>query len=232
MGTDIHINDFIALLQHCLPGAGLDFQAIPGCKGLELLLIEPGYDVRGLSQQQIDCLRDDPPYWILCWASGRAMAQALLDRKVDVRDKVVVDFGAGSGIVGIAAKLAGAREVFACDVDDNCCQLTRLNALRNNVELRIVTGLEQINVPVDLVLAADVLYEKENLRFLDLMLGVSDRVLVADSRLKRMPDERFEHYETSVTTSFPDYGEAKANNEVKFYRSRAGSGSSINRIPE
>ena len=224
MQSDIAINEFRTLLQRYLPGAGLDFQVIPGCKGLELLLIEPGYEVRGLTQQQIDCLSDDPPYWILCWASGRAMAQALLDRKLDVRDKVVVDFGAGSGIVGIAAKMAGAREVFACDVDDASCQLTRLNAERNKIELNVVTGLEQIEIPVDRVLAADVLYEKANLRFLDLMLGVSDQVVIADSRLKTMPDERFEHYETVVTTSFPDYGEAKANNEVKFYRSWSGSG--------
>ncbi|MBA53119.1 MAG: methyltransferase [Pseudomonadales bacterium] len=219
------INDFLNILQHYLPDAGLGFQVVPDCQGLELLLIEPGFDVRDLTQHQIERLSDDPPYWIFCWASGRALAQALMDGRVDVRNKVIADFGTGSGIVAIAAKLAGARQVFACDIDEICCQLTRLNAAHNKVDISIVTGLEQIGVPVDMVLAADVLYEKENLRFLDRMLEVADDVIIADSRLKSMPDQRFTHFDTSNTTSFPDYGEAKANNEVKFYCSRGRSGS-------
>ncbi len=130
-----------------------------------------------------------------------------------------MDFGAGSGVVGIAAKMAGAKKVYACDIDDTCCRLAQLNAEHNGVEVSVVRAVEAVEEPLDLVLAADVLYEKENLRFLDLMLGVCNDVLLADSRLKSMPDCRFNHFETIFTTSFPDYGEAKANNEVKLYRS-------------
>ena len=217
-------SEFSLLLQQQLPGAMLAFQDVPGCKGLALLLIQPGYDIRGLTQEQIECLSDDPPYWIFCWASGRAMALALMGGELDVRNKVVVDFGAGSGVVAIAAKLAGARKVYACDIDLTCCQLTALNAHRNQVDINIISNLDDINEPIDLILAADVLYEKQNLQFLDWMLAACPNVVVADSRLKSMPDLRFSHFMTITTTSFPDYGEAKANNEVKFYRAGKESG--------
>lgn len=206
------------LLQAYLPGAILGYSQLPDCRGLQLLLIEAGFDDSKLTQEQIELLSDDPPYWIFCWASGLALAKAILDGDIDVNGKVVADFGAGSGVVAIAAKMAGAARVYACDIDDVCCQLAELNAKRNDVELNIVKDLKEIKEPLDLVLAADVLYEKKNLVFLDRMLAACSRVIIADSRLKSMPDLRFQHVNTIYTTSFPDYREAKANNEVRLYR--------------
>ena len=219
-----NIKYFNGLLQSYLPAAELGFKAIPDCPGLELLLTQCPNIVASIDQKQIDQLSDNPPYWILCWASGRALASAILNADVEIRDKVVVDFGAGSGVVGIAAKLAGARTVYACDIDDDCCRLIQLNAEHNAVHVEIVSSLQAIEESVDLVLAADVLYEKKNLVFLDWMLGICNQVVIADSRLKSMPDDRFVHYETVITQSFPDYGEAKENNEVKLYRSTGWGG--------
>ena len=202
-----------------LPGAHLKYSELPDCGGLQLLLIEEGFDDSQLSVEQIERLGDDPPYWIFCWASGRAMAQLVLAGDIDVKGKVIADFGAGSGVVAIAAKLAGAKLVYACDIDNRCRELTTFNAKRNGVDIRVIGDMADIPEPVDMILAADVLYEKKNLVYLDLMLDTCKSVVIADSRLKTMPDARFTHFRTLNTTSFPDYQEAKANNEVKFYQS-------------
>ena len=45
---------------------------------------------------------------------------------------VVLDIGAGSGILAIAARLLGAREVFACDIDPVAVQVARANIERNS----------------------------------------------------------------------------------------------------
>ncbi len=58
----------------------------------------------------------------------------------DVRDKRVVDYGCGSGILGIAALRLGARSVVAIDHDPQALQATRANAERNRVEERLQTG--------------------------------------------------------------------------------------------
>jgi len=60
---------------------------------------------------------NNPHYWIFCWPSGKIMAELVLDNPGIVKDKVVLDFGSGSGIVAIAAKKAGAKHVIASDID-------------------------------------------------------------------------------------------------------------------
>ncbi len=52
-----------------------------------------------------------------------------------VAGKRVLDFGAGSGIAGIAAARAGALEVVACDLDPLALDACRANAALNGVEL-------------------------------------------------------------------------------------------------
>ena len=45
---------------------------------------------------------------------------------------VVLDIGTGSGILAIAARLLGAREVFACDIDPVAALVARANIERNS----------------------------------------------------------------------------------------------------
>lgn len=72
-------------------------------------------------------------------------------------NRTVVDFGCGSGILGIAALLLGARYVAAIDNDPQALLATRDNALRNGIEPeRIDTWLPGQNnqdMQADLVLA-------------------------------------------------------------------------------
>jgi len=102
-----------------------------------------------------------PPFWAFAWAGGQALARYLLDHPHIVRGKAVLDFAAGSGLQGIAAKLAGARSVLAVEIDSFACAACRLNAAENGVELEIreedIIGSETQDW--DIVLAGDVCYE-------------------------------------------------------------------------
>jgi len=103
-----------------------------------------------------------PPFWAFAWAGGQALARYLLDHPEVVRGKRVLDFAAGSGLQGIAAKLAGAASVEAVDIDAFACAACRLNAAANKVEIAVrdedVVGTA--NAGWDLVLAGDVCYER------------------------------------------------------------------------
>ena len=59
----------------------------------------------------------------------------------DLRDKVVIDYGCGSGILGIAALLLGAKQVYAVDLDPQAVLSTMQNAAINKVESKIWAGL-------------------------------------------------------------------------------------------
>ena len=55
----------------------------------------------------------------------------------DLRDRLVVDYGCGSGILAIAAARLGAREVWAVDNDPQALVASRDNAARNGVMDRL-----------------------------------------------------------------------------------------------
>ncbi|MBI3898175.1 MAG: 50S ribosomal protein L11 methyltransferase [Gammaproteobacteria bacterium] len=55
----------------------------------------------------------------------------------DLRDKIVLDYGCGSGILAIAALKLGARGAWAADIDEQALTVTRENAERNGVTDRL-----------------------------------------------------------------------------------------------
>ncbi|WP_339672879.1 50S ribosomal protein L11 methyltransferase [Dasania marina] len=74
----------------------------------------------------------------------------------DVKDKVIIDYGCGSGILGIAALLLGAKKVIAVDNDPQALIATLDNAQNNNIKpKRISTYLPEDtpNIKADIVLA-------------------------------------------------------------------------------
>ncbi|GAA0320661.1 50S ribosomal protein L11 methyltransferase [Psychrobacter aestuarii] len=80
----------------------------------------------------------------------------------DLKDKVVIDYGCGSGILGVAALLLGARQVYAVDIDPQAVLATVQNAERNHVGDRLQAFLpedfqaycqDSDIVPVDVVVA-------------------------------------------------------------------------------
>ena len=79
-----------------------------------------------------------PPYWGYQWAGGMALARYILDRPDSVAGLRVLDLGAGSGLVAIAAAMSGASEVIAAEIDRNALAALELNAAENGVALTVV----------------------------------------------------------------------------------------------
>lgn len=213
--------DLLALnsyLNARLPGADLCPQILPACGKLALYLLNPDFDDSCIPFEIKEQISDEPPYWIFAWASGYALAEKILENEISVKDKTIIDFGAGSGIVAIAARLAGAKNAIACEVDPVAKSVIARNAELNGVPIQQISNLGELKDRPDLILAADVLYERAHLGFLDLFLQYAPSSIVADSRQKQLSHTAFRYIATHWTTSFPDFAEAQEFNEVKFYQ--------------
>ncbi len=61
----------------------------------------------------------------------------------DLTDKTIIDYGCGSGILGIAALLLGAKQVYSIDIDPQAIIATNQNADRNHVANRLKAFLPE-----------------------------------------------------------------------------------------
>jgi len=102
-----------------------------------------------------------PPYWAFAWPGGQALARYILDDPAVVGGRRVLDFAAGSGLVGIAAALAQAAAATAADIDRIAAAAIALNAAANGVTIDVMQD-DPIGRPSawDVVLAGDVCYEQ------------------------------------------------------------------------
>ena len=94
----------------------------------------------------------------LAFGTGTHPTTALCLRwldSADVSGTTLLDYGCGSGILAIAAAKLGAKQVYACDIDDQALLATKTNAERNGVADRIVCLSPHALPPVqiDIVLA-------------------------------------------------------------------------------
>jgi predicted nicotinamide N-methyase len=101
-----------------------------------------------------------PPFWAFAWPGGAVLARYALDHAELVRGKRVLDFGAGGGIAGVAAALAGAAHVLASDLDPIARTAIGLNAALNGVAVDTCGDVLATPPEVDVVLAGDVCYER------------------------------------------------------------------------
>jgi predicted nicotinamide N-methyase len=103
------------------------------------------------------------PYWSVLWRSGVALAREL--DGIPLRGRRVVELGCGLAVPSIVAARAGAA-VLATDSCAEALTLVARNARENGVRLEtaVVDWEEPAELvrraPFDLVLAADVLYER------------------------------------------------------------------------
>ena len=103
----------------------------------------------------------EPPYWAFAWAGGQALAHHLLITPETVAGKRVLDFGAGSGLVALAAARAGAKAE-AAELDPVAVAVIRLNAALNGLEIAVSTGdVIGHDGGWDVVLAGDMFYERK-----------------------------------------------------------------------
>lgn len=63
--------------------------------------------------------------------------------QTDIKDKIVIDYGCGSGILAVAALLLGAKKVYATDIDPQAILATRQNAELNDVAQQLWVGLPE-----------------------------------------------------------------------------------------
>jgi predicted nicotinamide N-methyase len=108
--------------------------------------------------------RSDPPFWAAAWPGGQALARYVLDHPEVVAGRTVLDLGAGSGLVAVAALQAGAVRVVASEVDAHGRAAIAANAELNGVGPVDVAGDLLDGEPdagIDVVLAGDVCYDRE-----------------------------------------------------------------------
>jgi predicted nicotinamide N-methyase len=103
-----------------------------------------------------------PPFWAFAWAGGQALARYLLDHPAEVAGRSVLDFGAGSGLVAIAAAKAGAARVLAAETDHFAAAAIAANAALNDVAIAVRTTdlLDTIDPRWEVLTAGDVCYER------------------------------------------------------------------------
>ena len=190
---------------------------VPHAEEIRLYLADEAMELWQKTEEELGELGLPPPFWAFAWAGGQGLARYILDKPDLVKGKHIVDFACGSGLVGIAAMLAGARSCHAVDIDPFALVATRLNAALNKVSLSIETAdITQASVPhADLVICGDVFYDKAMaarvLLFLDRLLEAGIEVLVGDPGRSYLPKERLD--ELAVYT-VPVVG-ALEDNEVK-----------------
>jgi predicted nicotinamide N-methyase len=160
---------------------------------LVLYAAHPGSGLKALAAE---AGIDGPPYWAYAWSGGLALARHLLDHPALVAGRRVLDLGAGSGLVAIAAAKAGARSVVAVDIDPFAAIAIRMNAAANGVGVALIRrDITTEALPeVDLVLAGDVLYDAEvsarMLPFLERCQEAGIDVLIGDPGRRGLPAAR------------------------------------------
>jgi predicted nicotinamide N-methyase len=207
-----------AAIQALLPGARIEATPLPQYPALSLFLLNSDYPQGALTQSQVAKLMDIPLYWVFCWASGQVLAQFLRDEPHWVKGKRVLDFGCGSGVVAIAAALAGAREVIACDIDPQALEATEKNAQLNGIELILASDYLEVEGKIDLIIVADVLYDSENFVWLQRFVDRADQVLIADSRVKNFNCPPYRLVERREASTLPDLDESAEFRDVRIYR--------------
>lgn len=162
----------------------------------------------------------EPAYWAFCWGSGLALAQEVLERPKWVQGQTVVDFGAGSGVVGIAAALAGATRVIACDSDPDARLACATNAALNGVQLEQCSSLEALPSTADRILLADVLYDRANLPLLAALeahCASPGVLLIADSRIRSLESFGYQQKGAREALTLPNLGEFDEFRHVRFF---------------
>ena len=205
-----------AALSELLGDAQLVTDALPGTD-LKLWLIDANNMDRAFSPEETRRILEDPPYWSFCWASGLALARFLAEQPHWVAGKRVLDFGAGSGVAGIAAMKAGAFEVVACDLDPLAIEACRANAELNGVTLEYSGDFFAEEDRFDLILVADVLYDRANLPLLDQFLSRGKQALVADSRVRDFQHPLYTRLGILEALTLPDLAEPWEFRRVSLY---------------
>jgi predicted nicotinamide N-methyase len=185
-GSDLDLQQFIR--------ANLPVVPVPAIPEIRLHKAGPASGLRRLAE--LDERGFGSAYWAYYWGGGLALARHILDRPEIVAGRRVLDLGAGSGIVGIAAAKACASEVIAAEIDPYAIAAIRLNAAANGVTISAMLAdpTDGPPPPVDIVAVGDLFYERglaeRVTAFLDRCLTAGVDVLIGDPWRAFLPRSR------------------------------------------
>lgn len=189
-----------------------DLVSPPHVPEIRLHLASEAHDLWLKTEEDLQEIGLQPPYWAFAWAGGQGLARYILDHPETVVGRRVMDFASGSGLVAIAAKFAGAADVLAADIDPWAASAIALNAAANEVEIRS-TAEDQLGraVEAEVILAGDVFYDREFaaalIPWLTRLAGEGKLVLVGDPGRSYFPKDRLEQlavYQVPVTRALED----------------------------
>ncbi len=184
----------------------------PHVPEIRLHLASEAHDLWLKTEEDLEEIGLPPPFWAFAWAGGQGLARYILDHPETVAGKTVLDFASGSGLVGIAAKLSGAADVLAADIDPWAASAMALNAAENGVATRS-TADDQIGkaVEANVILAGDVFYDRDFAAALvpwfTRLAGEGKLVLVGDPGRSYLPKDRLKSlavYQVPVTRALED----------------------------
>ncbi len=130
-------------------------------------------------ERLIDAISDDEfnqderlPYWAEIWPSALGLSEYLVENEIELKDKQILELGCGLGLAGITATFCGGEVLFT-DYESLALKFTQINFQRNFNRKPAVQYMDWrhplTGKSFDIILAADVLYEK---RWLEPVMNV------------------------------------------------------------
>ena len=123
--------------------------------------------------------------------------------QADVKDKIVIDYGCGSGILAIAAALLGAKKVIGVDIDPQALEATQANAERNGVQIDTFMPADCQDITADLVIANILAGPLQSLAPTLLQLSKPQAEIVLSGILECQAKEVSDAYQTSFDMQPP-----------------------------
>lgn len=194
--------------------ANTRLQRPPHVAEIELYLADEITPIWKLTEEALEEIGLPPPFWAFAWAGGQALARYVIDHPRIVAGERILDFAAGSGIVGIAAMKAGASDVVCADIDPFCEAAVAANAAVNSVTCGF-TAENLLDAPppawARVILAGDICYEKplaeRVLAWLAAARAAGAKVLIGDpgrSYFPRSGLSKLAEYQVPTTRELED----------------------------
>jgi predicted nicotinamide N-methyase len=212
--------ELTARIQKVLMDGSIVATALPLTPEIHLHLLAHDYPKRGFASEEAKAIMDEPPYWAFCWASGQVLAKWILEHREIFQRKTVLDFGAGSGVAAIAAAYCGADKVIAVDIDPLAREAIQANGELNGVSVETRDDLASASGDLDIIVAADVLYDRENFLYFERFTSLAAMVLVADSKVKDLRGGPYQMIAQGEASTCPDLEESAAFRKVTIFEAK------------